>query len=301
MIELFTDRIEDISSQHPDLKSTYYQGLLLGLFHTSTSIRESCFTRLRHHFEIPTPKNEFKNIKDPFSIPFDNEGVYSISAYDSSDKGPSSSFSSSSSSSSKVVTAIRHGTSGFELKDIRKLADISLFSDFDITIRVSALHQLVSIVSSDYNLLYSIENNWIERVASTSMSRIENLLKTTTNSSALLPHEEKEFISLLLAFFSILIQKISYLRGNIDFSGPLLSSNNQSGKIRIHILIKIVLSSGHDTSEFMSVLRAKCGIILSLILTNPACWNLPDDYGLKFQSTGSTIEMNQESQIIPSF
>lgn len=144
-IELFTDRLEDLCSQLPGAQEEFYRSLVTGLFHTDPGVRSSCSIRLHSHLEVPYAKDAGSS--DPLAARL--PGTFAVGTFNDA---------------ATIRRPFTTEKSVFEHKDLRKLGDIALTGDFDSTIRLSAMHQLLSIVSSDINLLCTIEISWIVKI-----------------------------------------------------------------------------------------------------------------------------------------
>ena len=117
MIEIFTDRLEDLCSQIPELRNQYFRSLVTGLFHTNQSARVGCSIRIRHQFEIPFPNSQNEASVDPFSVPLseDESFIYELLCNCNQEN--------------EIVSRISDDVNVFELKDVRKLSEISLFGN----------------------------------------------------------------------------------------------------------------------------------------------------------------------------
>ncbi len=310
IIEIFTDRLEDLCSQLTALNDQYFRHLVTGVFHADVNVRASCSTRLRHHFQFPGDIIDSDNAAD---IVGDKDSSYTsvadpffkrLKLYSSSSSFPffkSTLFEGTTVTNTRTtLPSIDIGESIFEHKDIRKLADIALLSDFDVVIRLSAMHQLVSIVSADKHLVRTIEKPWCMKVVNASLSIISEMSDGVLNAS--LTQEEKDLVSLSLTFIALLIQSCREVRQAVDFNHASNDVADQESSIGMNILLKIFLSAYSSPSnvvtDYFDCVWCKCGIILSSVILHVDIWEVSDAYTYR---TSRQVKADDIVLVTPSY
>ena len=137
----------------------------------------------------------------------------------------------------------------FELKDLRKLVDISFAGDFETDIRLSAMHQLLSIVSSDRSLLLTIEHSWSLRVANLVVkmlgSAMPDLLKST------LPTDYTDLVKLSLSLLALIIKHVSAVRDAVIYTGKLLLIHICNFHVLSHLLLIYICKFHWNLHRFL--------------------------------------------------
>jgi hypothetical protein len=242
--------------------------LVTGIFHTDKSIRTGCSIRLRHHFEIPYPSAGNRD-KDTLCDPFDRsfggsegkEGLFFMQTSLAAGVDIST---------PRSLPTLDATASVFELKDIRRLTDIFITGDHDLTIQLSALHQLVSITNSDRNLLRGIEVGWCINLINSVLDKIEKYVPTILSSS--LSTEERDLVNLLLALVVQLVMTVRGVRAAFEFSSASSEKGSRYTLISFSLLSPFFLisfsylSRTHTSLTFLSPFSRLLASLLSYFM-----------------------------------
>eukprot|EP01041_Mallomonas_annulata_P002347 gene2347-4560_t len=192
---------------------TWIRCLVIGLFHKSNAVRSQSYKGLLvelqrngfiHHHPHHHQQHTMGDVSAPVDgLPFTVSGSMTgsqvlplnsihLSEWKSSQLPPSSSSSSSSShmerrsktSFARDATSIRSsGVVGtFSHTDLRRIANIAFSYDVEVSLRGTALRQVVEAVGADSLLLDTAEENWCVKIATQALAMIQGVRKEDDDS-----------------------------------------------------------------------------------------------------------------------